>query len=193
VGQDGITISASNVTIDLNGFVLTGVPGSVDGISISGSNQNLTVFGGTLTGWGEKGVNLEGATHLYLRDLQALSNGDAGIAVGDYGRVVRCMASSNGNTGIRSGSDSLIFQCLTEGNTGGGDGINVQVNSSVIGCVSNGNADDGIDGENATILNCAARSSNSGIESFGCLMRSNRLGGLNDLGGGTLLIDNFIF
>src|SRR4029453_5976983 len=31
-GQSGITITASQVTIDLNGFTLLGVPGSIDGI-----------------------------------------------------------------------------------------------------------------------------------------------------------------
>ncbi len=32
-GQNGITIDADDVTLDLNGFTLIGVPGSLDGIA----------------------------------------------------------------------------------------------------------------------------------------------------------------
>ena len=42
-GQNGITIVASDVTLDLNGFTLTGVPSSIDGISFGSNLSNLAL------------------------------------------------------------------------------------------------------------------------------------------------------
>src|SRR4051812_13288192 len=57
-GTNGITISTDNVTIDLNGFALIGVGGSLDGISINATNhRNLAVYGGTVCNWGDDGVD----------------------------------------------------------------------------------------------------------------------------------------
>ena len=56
VAKYGITIATNNVTLDLNGFTLLGVPGSSGGIYFSGSYSNITVQNGTITGWGGDGV-----------------------------------------------------------------------------------------------------------------------------------------
>src|SRR5207247_10377014 len=56
--QNGINITANNVTIDLQGFELVGVPGSLHGIAhISGSLSGLTVRNGTTRNGGRLGVS----------------------------------------------------------------------------------------------------------------------------------------
>ncbi len=47
-GANGIDVLADNVTIDLNGFTLHGVVGSLSGIGTPGFRRNLTVKNGTL-------------------------------------------------------------------------------------------------------------------------------------------------
>src|SRR5207247_5018841 len=57
-GQNGINVTANNVTIDLQGFELVGVPGSFNGIAhTSGSVSGLTVRNGTIRNWGQLGIS----------------------------------------------------------------------------------------------------------------------------------------
>src|SRR5258708_24855133 len=49
--SDGITISANDVDLDLNGFVLAGAPGSGTGISVPAFQTNLGVRHGQIRGW----------------------------------------------------------------------------------------------------------------------------------------------
>ena len=51
-GKHGIEIAASNVSIDLMGFALEGVLGSLDGVSTEGLRDSLAVRNGTVSGWG---------------------------------------------------------------------------------------------------------------------------------------------
>ena len=55
-GKSGIEIAASNVTLDLNGYTLQGIPTARDGICIDGSAafENLTVRNGAVVGWGRR-------------------------------------------------------------------------------------------------------------------------------------------
>src|SRR5262245_59525261 len=56
-GQPGITISASNVTINLRGFALIGVAGTGNGIMVSGPQRAIAIRNGTVRDWGTSGVN----------------------------------------------------------------------------------------------------------------------------------------
>src|SRR5689334_9534591 len=42
-GRSAIEIAASDVTLDLSGFALAGVPGALDGVRITGSPANITI------------------------------------------------------------------------------------------------------------------------------------------------------
>src|SRR5438477_3692724 len=58
-GTGGIYITVSGVTIDLNGFHLTGVPGSHDGISTSTiSTGGITIEHGTISSWDYAGISV---------------------------------------------------------------------------------------------------------------------------------------
>ena len=69
-GQDGITIAASDVTLDLMGFALTGVAGSLKGVRISGGAFNIAVRNGTVRSWGGEGVDAASAANGQYQDLR---------------------------------------------------------------------------------------------------------------------------
>ena len=58
VAKNGILIDANDVAIDLNGFALTGVPGSAKGVDVQGQYTNLVIQNGTVNHWGSVGINL---------------------------------------------------------------------------------------------------------------------------------------
>ena len=117
-GTDGITVSAGDVTIDLNGFALFGVSGSHSGIFISNSYTNVTVRNGSLSGWGYSGVDAASAnpSGVLLEHLSASGNNNFGIFTGNS--VVRdCVCQNNGEGGVYVSSASLISGCSLIHNT----------------------------------------------------------------------------
>ncbi len=66
-GKNGISIQASNVTIDLNGFALIGGSGTIDGIVAPAPQTNIRVHNGSAQSWGGSGFNLQSATNSQYR------------------------------------------------------------------------------------------------------------------------------
>jgi hypothetical protein len=85
--QNGITILTDNVSLDLSGFALRGIPGSLDGIHVSFGLRNIAIRNGTIRDWGAFGVNGTNATNSQLENLMASDNGGAGLTV-DTARVI---------------------------------------------------------------------------------------------------------
>ena len=120
-GQDGITIDTDDVTLDLNGFSLTGVPGSLSGITISGSlipsivRSNIVVRNGAIRNWGALGISrtLNSGTKCQFLDLQVYNNVTDGILTGATCAVKRCVVRDNGGSGINAGGND----CIIEDNT----------------------------------------------------------------------------
>ena len=156
IGVDGLTVTADNVTIDMDGHALVG-PGASSGYGIyqSSSYRNLRIFNGKATGWqgtGKAGVKVDGIDPI-LSDVQASIN-HYGIDAINGGLISGCVADDNANCGIYAGTDSRIADCATQNN--GGDGIYAGDGSTVSGCVASGNGDDGIvTGRNCTLSGCA--------------------------------------
>lgn len=152
-----ILVTADNVTIDLNGFMIkgptvcSGVPltcsptGSGVGIDALGQ-PGVAVVNGTVRGMGSHGVRI--AEQGEAEKVRALSNGDTGIA-GGAGTVANCTSSGNGGNGISgttvTGCTALnnggvgigaitVANCTTTGNLLGGIGAN-----TVTGCTASGN------------------------------------------------------
>src|SRR5262245_15991236 len=86
-GGGGITVSASNVTIDLMGFTLDGGVG--DGI-VAGAFSNIVVKNGTVRGWAGDGVDLGSALNSQVTEVCAEGNGADGIRIGNGGLVRGC-------------------------------------------------------------------------------------------------------
>lgn len=118
-GQDGITITAGDVTIDLGGFTLAGVPGSGDGIRVAGGAGRVTVRNGRVRGWGGHGVNLQLAPGSAVEGVEAESNASSGVRVGAYAVVRDCRATQN-LVGIHVEGDSLVLDSLARDNAAAG-------------------------------------------------------------------------
>jgi hypothetical protein len=158
-GKNGITIDlgVKDVTIDLNGFAMRGVPGSLDGITCGNGVRNVTIRNGTIRGWDGSGIDL--GTRFSSADqvvgVTASNNGAKGISIGD-GAVTNCIASNNTGAGINASFFALITGCESANNTG--DGIAVFSGSTITACNVASNNGNGISGGNgSTITNCNLR------------------------------------
>lgn len=206
-GAAGINISASNVTIDLNGYTISSDgSGAASGIFCSTAVTNITIKNGIITTWGGHGINATNATHCTLQDIQASNNNLSGISTGNSARVHGCNTSENLFDGINTGMQSNVTYCTATGN--GTDGIDINSNSSVSECLAtdngqngiegstncqvsnstgNNNAEDGISLSIAGIISTSTANSNghdgfdinSGANIYGCTAKSNTLHGYN--------------
>ncbi len=158
----GITISAPDVTLDLNGYSLTG-PGPAAGTSGVGIATtvflyNIAVSNGTVRDFRGRGVHLSGANHQVWR-IRAYNNGGNGIDIGTNGTISDNAVRDNGGDGIYTGYGTVIRNNSVRGN--GGDGITAG-RSVVIGNACYANTRDGIRAvnslvaENACLDNTAA-------------------------------------
>ncbi len=194
VGKHGIKIFITNgVTIDLNGFELLGVVGSLDGVfSTSGGMRNITIRNGSIRNWGEDGLDLSnGNTNVALVEgVLSSGNGNSGIRMGTGGLVVNCNASYNGASGISSALTAI--GCVARDN--GQHGITSVNGGTVTGCTAINNTANGIlalDG--CTVSGCTSRANGSGIVAFerslikDCTASANTVDGINVLEGTTII------
>lgn len=107
----GISITASNVTIDLNGFTISGT-----GNGIISSGSNVVVKNGTVFGMNQTGITL--GTNSRVENVRAIGNTSDGITVGDGSVVVNSIATGNGGKGIIGTSKSVLKDNVATGNTG---------------------------------------------------------------------------
>ena len=120
----GIEIAASGVTLDLNGFDLVGVAGSLDGVAVTPLNLvNINVRNGSVRSWGGDGINLlDAATSATnVADIVASQNVGGGIKMGFGGTITRCTCYNNTGFGIAGASGTVITECAA--NTNGSHGI----------------------------------------------------------------------
>ena len=183
-GNDGIIITSGNVTLDLNGFALLGLPSSLRGIAVSGSCTNVTVRNGSVSGWGAYGVDgyspavnsrnqlfehllvsrnggqgISGGTGSLIRDCLSYTNRFLGIFC-DGGQVRDCVATGNGSAGIYC-ANGQVRDSEASGN--GTYGI-YRVNGQVRDCVAKDNVSSGIDVVPGVVSGCLAQNNGqSGI------------------------------
>jgi hypothetical protein len=159
-----IIIYTNNVTIDLNGFCLTGSGTNSDhGIAQWLLQHNATIKNGTLRNWrgSAKYALLLYGQNNRLEDL-TVRNCTYGMGVGTEASVIRCAAIGNevgiitssgsvisdstvsGNTfgGMITGSDSLVLNCSAHSN---GFGIVASKQNMLSDCVVSGNASNGVE------------------------------------------------
>jgi hypothetical protein len=153
LGKHGIEVAASNVSIDLMGFSLTGVALSADGITTDGVRDNLKVRNGTVTGWGSDGINLTtggiGSSSL-IESIIAASNGGIGIRISAGATLRGCVARANGSDGISVSSKGVLSDCLA--NTNGSRGIFVGSGGTLTNCVCDDNTSDGFSCSSAATI-----------------------------------------
>jgi parallel beta-helix repeat protein len=127
ISGHGIFVASDNVTIDLNGFTLQGMPGSLSGVHIGGSRTNIVVRNGTIMGWGNDGVswnypNFPASQNIVLNRLIVSGNGHFGIAIPNNCVVSECSVQNNQNFGIVvMGDGSQVIGNTLAGNNNGND------------------------------------------------------------------------
>jgi parallel beta-helix repeat protein len=137
-----ITVDASNVTIDLLGFCVTGPgkdSGANRGIDILASRANIEIRNGSLQSFGEYGIYAtSSANNIRVMGMRVSDNKSYGMALHSNNNVVmNCSAYNNGGTGIYASYGSLVKGCQAEKN--GGTGISTNYGSTVVGNVCQDN------------------------------------------------------
>lgn len=180
-GRAGIEISASGVTIDLNGFTMTGVTGSLSAIRCTGSTKGVQISNGAISAWGASGVDVTSALEVQIRSIVSFNNGAngihtagnvliescvangntaEGIFVAGLAAIVRsCVAHNNGSNGIHHAGAGNIIDCLSTGNAGNGFLASGAV--TITNCQTWGNISSGFDVVNCSIINCNAQSNSA--------------------------------
>lgn len=112
-GSNGITVSADNVTIDLNGFALIGPGGAANEVGIIGFVNNLTIRNGVVRDWGAYGIHVLGSLNTRLADLAIYHSGyiNGGSAVLASGpTVITGITISDAYKGLQI-SGGEVSQC----------------------------------------------------------------------------------
>lgn len=164
LSKHGIEIAVSNVTLDLNGFALVGVAGSLDGVGVQGQRDNLVVRNGTVSGWGSDGVNLTapGAVGVagVIENVIAIGNTHIGIRANAYCVVRGCVARGNGQDGIFVQGPAVIADCIADAN--GRDGINAGPSGVLTRSVASANSRDGVVAANGALIEGVTANNNTG-------------------------------
>lgn len=106
---NGITILSSQVSLDLNGFTMTGDPASLDGVHVVSTQKNISVSNGSLVDW-RYGVNGQFADGCTLTGVKVVKSDATALWVGEHSIVKSCTVMTNA-TGIRVGSGSVVVDC----------------------------------------------------------------------------------
>ncbi len=199
-----ISVTADNVTIDLNGFSILGPVVCSGGPPVtsctptaSGSGgygidsrtagvAGTTVLNGSVQGLGKTGLYL--GPRARVKDVQVVSNGFYGIDAGGQATITVSTALNNGIEGIAAQDAALVSGDVIFGN--GGDGVAVW-SGTVTGNDARRNGNNGIQtGDGVVIGNSALLNGGFGLGAFGGevgytnnVFRGNTFGTVN--GGGT--------
>jgi parallel beta-helix repeat protein len=196
---NGITISASHITLDLNGFALLAVPGSTaiqSGIYVAGTYTNLTVRNGTVSGWFGSGVDAYsgGASRNVAIERLTVSANLAGYGIAvQAGSAVRDCLAQNNATGILA-YGALVSGCAARDNTE----VGIEAHDSQVrGCRTEANGGDGIAAYSSAVLDCFALSNRTDgiyLGASGCQIIGNICSGNNTAGaaaGSGIYVDFF--
>lgn len=162
--KSGIVVLASNVTIDLNGFTIKGVTGSLYGVSGS-SLQRVTVRNGRIVSM-NTGVSILPPTNTHqqaitLEDLVISQSTGYGVYIGG-GSLRDCQIERSGGIGafLTASTDSVVEDCVFFDN--GDDGLNMH-SGTVRSVSSSSNAGTGISVTTGTVVGSTSIGNIEGI------------------------------
>jgi hypothetical protein len=158
IDADAIVVSANHVTIDLNGFSITG-PGTTSFNGVNGFSAGaLTVENGTVTGFNSgTAAGVYAGNNCIVRNVHVESNTN-GIVAGNNCVIQGCTANSNSNDGINTLGGTAISGNAVDSNS------NLGIYCEGTGCLISGNtidnngssgiySNDGTTGYGANVLN----------------------------------------
>jgi hypothetical protein len=195
-----IRVLAPNVTLDLNGFVVsgptvcsgspvtgctpTGTGRGIDGESVSG----LHVHDGIVRGMGDAGIVL--GFEARVEEVRVVSNGTIGVLVGGSSRILGASVIRNGGAGLDVGADSRVQDSVVVGNHAAGIGLDAR--TTIIGNAVYANGQPGTMGhsgivasgsDNTILHNTSVQSGFAGIAaSQDNLVTENAVGQNRDFG-----------
>lgn len=170
-GKHGIEVRAAGVTIDLNGFAVTGVARSLSGILLA--TGGTEVRNGTVRLWGSDGISGNNTSSNRVIGVRAIANGGIGIDTGNYSEARDCVSESNGFHGIAVYAFGRVDACNAKSNAG--DGIYAgNSNNIIVNCTSNANGGNGFKASNSnTLIGCTAASNTlSGFDAISSVVRN---------------------
>jgi hypothetical protein len=175
-GQNGISIWSNDVTLDLSGFTLTGVPSSWNGIEVSGVRRGIVVRNGTLSSWELSGLQAVAAESGVFADLNAEWNAQYGLYAGAGSTLSHCSARANGKAGIVA-DKATITDCASMGNGEQGFYISASV---LTDCVAGSNTMSGIEAYSTSRIDgCTVFSNGSngsaGIQATSSIITNNEV------------------
>lgn len=185
---NGLRVTASGVTLDLNGFQVRRASGSGgNGIELYASrctvtNGSVTGFGTGVLGQVETGGYSRGGRLTQITVSQcgraiavnfdwrldgctATDNTEYGIETADGAVIANCIARRNQAIGIQTSDGSVVKDCTASDNRGGG--ITVARDSKVEGCVVVGNDGDGIRVGNKCVVRACVADRNGALSYSG--------------------------
>jgi hypothetical protein len=111
--RNGIEVKAPNVTIDLNGFTISGGKVAVD----APDDDGLTVMNGTIDGAASQGIVAR--SFAVVQDMQITNTGGVGVTLESAGRVLRSTISDTAGTDIQCRGQCLIANNIIARSTNG--------------------------------------------------------------------------
>ncbi len=117
-GVDGIDVTASHVTLDLNGFkIVSGGAGIADGVSLQ-SVTNVEVRNGSILGFQRNGIFTNAATNfIRVIGIRAIGNATIGIDLQGFGGLIDGCTVLDSNTGMRVSENSRVTNTIAHGHT----------------------------------------------------------------------------
>ena len=196
----GIEIAANNVTLDLNGFTLQGVPSSLDGIAsdLSGLTA-ITIRNGTIRDWAGDGIDLNANRVVggQIAHIVAVGNAITGVRAGDAFVIDSCSLVSNTSDGLSVGVGATVKSVIARLN--GNNGIRALERAILADCTASNNVGSGFSLTNASAITNSSSDSNGGngiAAGFlntisGCTVARNSLGGIIT-NGSNIIRDNTV-
>ena len=101
--NNAITITADDVSLDLNGFTVRGNLEVTDGHGIAVSGDHVTIRNGNVKFADGDGIHCQSAAYLTLIDVNSVSNGGFGVLCSQM-HILNGAFSKNGKSGVNGSS-----------------------------------------------------------------------------------------
>ena len=153
---NAITVAADNVSVDLNGFALSGSGAAGSGITVSGSRRHIRISNGSVRGFGGDGL---GASSVVLGEISSVissGNGGIGISAGDTVTVRDRVSRENQGDNFRAGAHAVFSHCSAV-LSGSGHGFNATEDCSFSHCVADSNVRGFSVTDGTSFTSCIAR------------------------------------
>lgn len=154
--KSAIEIATGGVTLDLNGFTISGF-GGVTGIFVTNAAaDHINIRNGRVVNFLSGGVVAD-VSDVTVDRIAVQTCGAVGIRAGMRAQITHCSAVDchTNAPGINAGSSSIVHDCIANGNSLGG--ISVGSSSVVRNCTATFNTGTGINPATAsTVADCTA-------------------------------------